>query len=170
MSIRDQILAAKNDSQSETVDVPEWGVKLVIRELNVEDRGKLIMSDFEQVETANGWELKPKFDAIAAARVVVCAAYDEDGTRVFEDGDADQLARRAFSVVDRLATVARRLSNLGNDPRASLIAIQNEIQNGADLNRVGYLIAEALDPTSDAAGKAPAAGSSPTPPAETPTP
>lgn len=133
MSLRDKILNTDGDFQSETIDVPEWGVKLVMRELSVADRGKVTFDSFEQVEVAGGWVLKPKFDAIAAAHIVVLSAYDEDGSLVFVDDDADTLAKRAFSVVHRLAQITRRLSGL-------------------------------LDEDGEDEGKAPAEGSSATPP------
>lgn len=115
MSIRDKILANDSDFKSEIVDVPEWGVKLTMRELSVADRGRLTLADFEQVEVSGGWVLKPKYDALASARVVVLSAYDEDGSLVFTNEDAETLAKRAFSVVHRLAEVTRRLSGLTNE-------------------------------------------------------
>lgn len=167
MSIRDQILNASDDFKSEVVDVPEWGVKLVMRELNVNDRGRLTLSDFEQVEVAGGWALKPKYDPIAAARVVVLSAYDEDGTRVFTDEDATALGARAFTVVDRLADVTRRLSGLGTDPRLVLSQVRDLIDSGADLETIRNVADEALD--GETLGKERGNASSPTQSGETST-
>lgn len=118
MSIRDQIMAAE-DFKSEVVLVPEWGnaetgdLKLVMRELSVNDRGLLLIADSERVEVSGGWDFLPKVDPQAPARIVVLSAYDEAGERVFTDDDVEPLAAKAASVVDRLANVARRLSGMG---------------------------------------------------------
>lgn len=171
MPIRDQILNASGDFNSETVDVPEWGVKLVIRELSVADRGALTLSDLEQVEGPGGsWLLKPKLDPIAAAHLVVKSAYDENGERVFLDDDAEQLAKRSFSVVNRLADIARRLSGFGKDLKAEIGKIVEQINDGADLNAVQYALVQALDEDETGVRKAAGKESSPTPPAETSTP
>jgi hypothetical protein len=111
MSIRDQILAA-DDFKSEPVDVPEWGVKLVMRELSVADRGRLVMNDIERVEVAGGFEFIPRHDPIALARIVVASAHEENGEKTFTDDDAELLAAKAYTVVHRLAQTARRLSGL----------------------------------------------------------
>lgn len=102
-TLRDKVFNTPDDFKSETVDVPEWETKIVVRELSVADRGALVIDDMGR---ENG-------DPIAPARVVIACAYDEDGNKVFtEDGDAERLGARAASVVDRLAAVGRRLSGM----------------------------------------------------------
>lgn len=116
MGLRDQIFATVDDRKSETVAVPEWGdMRLVIRELSVRDRNVYVNDGLERIEVAGGFALAPKMNPLRAIRLVVLSTFDEDGNRVFEDGDVERLGERASAVIDRLFTVAARLSGIGDD-------------------------------------------------------
>lgn len=112
MSIRDQIPV--DDRKSETVVVPEWNdLKLVIRELDSGSRNKYTLSGMERVDVAGGYEFVPVNDPKRQALLVVLSAYEEDGqTKAFDDDDVDFLAERAASAIDRLSSVALKLSGL----------------------------------------------------------
>lgn len=115
---RDQIFAVTDDLNSENVTVPEWGgIELVVRELNMHDRNVYLQSGMERVEVAGGFEFIPVQDPMREARLVILTTFDADGVRVFEDDDLERLGARSSSAVDRLATVATRLSGIG--PKAA---------------------------------------------------
>jgi hypothetical protein len=113
MSLADDILSLPDDRKEETVNVPEWGVTLVVRELSVKERNAYVNSGLEQQEVAGGVILVSKQDPLLSTRLVVAATYDENGNKVFHEGQVAALADRSASAVDRLYNVAARLSGLG---------------------------------------------------------
>lgn len=115
MSIKDQIPA--DDRKSEVVPVPEWNdLKVVIKELDSGSRNQYMLAGMERVEVAGGYDFLPVNNPKRQALLVVLSAFEEDGTtRAFADDDVDYLAARSAGAIDRLAKVARRLSNLNGD-------------------------------------------------------
>lgn len=105
MITRDQIRAA-NDAQTEVVEVPEWGGPVAVRSLTAKERdeleARLLAADGKSVGSLSGLR------AFLVARTVV----DADGKRLFEDADEAMLNEKNAMVVDRLATVAFRLSGM----------------------------------------------------------
>ncbi len=106
MLTRDQILQA-NDLPRERVDVPEWGGVVYVRTMTAQER-----DDFEQ--STLGEDGRPSMGNIRA-RLAVCTVVDEDGNRLFEDGDAEALGRKSASAVNRIFEVAQRLNRLRAD-------------------------------------------------------
>ena len=113
MSLAEDILSLPDDRKEEKVNVPEWGVTLVVRELSVKERNAYVNSGLEQQEVANGVIFVSKQDPLLSTRLVVAATYDENGNKVFHEGHVASLADRSASAVDRLYNVAARLSGLG---------------------------------------------------------
>ena len=101
----------------EDVYVPEWDVWVRISELTGEEldnwrQGMLRPNRRDR----NNMELDPRKLKGQTARLVCLSARDpEDGQRIFADMDAPMLLRKGAGAVERLATVARRLSRLVND-------------------------------------------------------
>jgi len=110
MSIRDTILAA-NDVPEETVDVPEWDVKLLIRGLAAGEA----VDFYERVMVTKNGEQTVNRKVWGPELLIACSFDPETLKPVFEAADRDALSRKSSAVVIRLAGVAARLSGLGGD-------------------------------------------------------
>lgn len=104
----------------ETVDVPEWGGKVILRGLTASER-----DDYEQamVETAPDGSVRPKrkLDNVRASLVVRCIV-NEQGEREFTDADAELLGEKDAAVIDELWDVCRRLCGMTTEDEAKLAA------------------------------------------------
>ena len=101
MSLRDTILNA-DDLVRETVDVPEWGVKVGIRSLTARERGVMV----DQVK-----DRKHMY-----ADMLIAVAFDPDtGEQLFTKADRDALSEKNGQVMDRLATKTIELSGVDID-------------------------------------------------------
>lgn len=124
---RDEILATK--IPQETVDVPEWDGKVILRGLTAKER-----DDYEQamVETSPDGQVraKRKLENVRASLVVRCIV-DESGEREFSDGDADALGEKNAAVVDKLWDVARRLCGMSTEDEEKLAEGFEQAQDGS---------------------------------------
>lgn len=104
---RDAILTAQ-DIKNEWVDVPEWGGGLFVFGMTAQERDEVeasMMVGKGEDRTLNMKDLR--------ARMVMLCAKDEEGTRIFTDEkDVDLISKKAASAVDRVFTVAQRLSGM----------------------------------------------------------
>lgn len=106
---REQILGAK-DLLVEVVDVPEWGegAQVRVRGLTARER-----DDYEAGMLTFRGKKDPDVNMRdARARMIVMAVCDENGNRMFTDQDLNALAKRSAIPMDRLYTVAVRLSGI----------------------------------------------------------
>jgi hypothetical protein len=94
------ILAA-HDLETEEVAVPEWGGTVLVRAMSARDRDAL--------EVAIGGTGAANLDNVRA-RIVAASVVDEDGKRLFDPGDVVALGEKSAAAVDRVFTVAARLS------------------------------------------------------------
>lgn len=111
MSLRDQILSA-SDIAEESVDVPEWGVKLQVRGLTGMERATFIRDcagKDGRIDPIRGY---PEL-------VIMTARDPETGDAVFTNADRDVLMTKAGSALDRVADVALRLAGLTNEAAAT---------------------------------------------------
>lgn len=101
MGIKDKIIAA-NDLKTKTVDVPEWGVKVVIRTMTGAEK-----SNFEVSTIAEDGKVDRKdFRAKMLSQCLV----DEEGKRIFADEDLDILGTKSAAVIERLWGIASKLN------------------------------------------------------------
>jgi hypothetical protein len=103
---RDAILAA-SDQVIEAVDVPEWGGVIHVRSLTGAQRDQFEATIVER----NGKDLRTNVRNLRA-RLVVLAACDEHGMPIFKPDDAGALGAKSAAALDRLFSVAQRLSGL----------------------------------------------------------
>lgn len=102
MSIRDQILAAQ-DIPSESVDVPEWGVKVEVRGMTGAERTRIMDKAVGQTGDVNLQFVYPE--------IVIATSFDpESGEQIFSPSDRDALLAKSANALDRLASVGMRLS------------------------------------------------------------
>ena len=102
MSIRDLILAAQ-DIPSESVDVPEWGVKVEVRGMTGAERTRIMDKAVGQTGDVNLQCVYPE--------IVIATSFDpESGEQIFSPNDRDALLAKSANALDRLASVGMRLS------------------------------------------------------------
>ena len=101
--LRNAVLNAV-DIQTETVDVPEWEVKLELRGMTGVERSAF-------TERTRSGDLSNEG---VMAELLISSAYDpESGERVFEPADRDILVTKNARVLDRLFRIAAMLSGIG---------------------------------------------------------
>ncbi len=112
MNLREKILNA-NDIQEEIVEVPEWGVKVLVRGLTGEARAKIL---------SGATDLSGKIDYKKMyASLLIYSVFDPDTKEpVFEETDRDALLKKSATAIDRIVNVAMKLSGLGKEAEAQL--------------------------------------------------
>lgn len=103
---REAILSLQ-DLPTERVFVPEWQGEVIVRGLTGAERDAFEQSIVEQ----KGKKTRMKLQNIRA-RLVVLTVVDEQGNRVFSDGDAEWLGKKSAVALNRIFEVAQRLSGL----------------------------------------------------------
>jgi hypothetical protein len=111
LSLRDRILAAE-DIESELVYVRQWDAKLEVRGLTGDERANLLeMSMNPKTERIDAKVLYPA--------VIVAATYDPaTGIKVFTPADMPAIGGKAGGALEQVASVALRLSGLGDNALA----------------------------------------------------
>lgn len=100
----------------ELVHVPEWGLSVWVYELTGEELDNWRQGLLRSSRRSRGdMEVDPKKLRGQTARLVCAAVRDENGQRIFADLDAPSLLKKGSGAVERLATVARRLSRVVAD-------------------------------------------------------
>lgn len=110
---RSAILAAV-DSETEAVDVPEWGDKVYVRSLTGKELDDYTNGLRKQV--GNQTVMQPN----QHAKLLVRALVDENGVRLFTDRDVEELGKKNAKVLDRLWDVAARLSGLTDEEQEAI--------------------------------------------------
>jgi hypothetical protein len=105
---RDWILK-KEDLEKELVEVPEWGGSVWIRCMTASERDAWEASVVTM--DAKGKQQKPDLRNLRAKLVVRCAC-DEAGERLFQDADVEAVGEKSAAAIDRLYSVAARLSKI----------------------------------------------------------
>lgn len=107
---------AIDDVASEVVRVPEWKDRqgrvpsVLVYSLDGAQRDK-----YQSSLTYMDKKGRTQFDMVeAGARLLVLACRKQDGSQLFTRFEIDRLQKKNSAALDRLATVARRLSRLDN--------------------------------------------------------
>lgn len=114
---RDQILAAQ-DLEKELVAVPEWGGHVYVRALTGTERDAFEESLVDMKTVRKGRKQETvRQTRLANIRARLCALTmcDEDGKRLFTDGDVEELGKKSASALNRVFEVAQRLSGLTDE-------------------------------------------------------
>jgi len=98
---KDQILQAE-DIKTEEVDVPEWGGKVLVKTLSGKERDQLEASVITKPGERNLDNLR--------AKIVALSVVDPTGKRLFTFVDAMGLGNKSARALDRVFSVAQRLS------------------------------------------------------------
>lgn len=113
---RDQILAAK-DSRTDTVQVPEWGGEVIVRNLSGTERDEFEASIMQQNKKGT---LVMRL-ANARSKLVVAAAVDENGDQLFRDEDVHALGAKSAKALQRVYDAAAELSGLKDEDLEELV-------------------------------------------------
>lgn len=119
----DQILGL-NDATKELVPVPEWGCAVWVRGLSGTER-----DSYEQSLLIGRGRKRDLNWLNARAKLLVRAIIDEDGNRIFTDSQAAELGTKNSAALDRLFTVARRLSGLAEEDIEELVEDLDKTQS-----------------------------------------
>ena len=103
MLSRDDILKAK-DLATETVEVPEWGGSVIVQAMSGKDR-----DSFEIAVYQNG----ERDLSNVRARICSMSIVGEDGEKLFTPEDIALLGEKNGLALDKIFTVAKRLSGIG---------------------------------------------------------
>lgn len=107
-SLRDKIFAAQ-DIPTEVVNIPEWGVDVLVRGMSAGDRITLMQNAFDQATQQVNM-------SIVYPDVVVSCTYDPDSNEpIFTNEDKSAILAKSSAAVERLANVGLRLSGIGKD-------------------------------------------------------
>jgi len=106
---REHILAQK-ELRTEQVSVPEWGGDVTVRELMASE-ADLFESQLALLrETSQNGSARTGNTSAFRAKIVSLACVDDTGARLFKDSDVEELGKLSRAALDRVATVAMRLS------------------------------------------------------------
>jgi hypothetical protein len=130
---RQEILES-DDLTTEEVDVPEWGGTVIVRALAGVERDAYESEIFTAPKVQG---MAPEFNlqnlrAKLASRTMV----DEDGKRLFSDKDVVALGLKSAAALDRVFSVAQRLSRLTNQDIKELtdqLVKDQSADSGSDL-------------------------------------
>jgi hypothetical protein len=114
MLTRDQILDA-DDLPAEEVHVPEWGGTVLVRGMTGAERDRFEMRMYLDRDKLD--------ESPVRARVVAWCCLDEAGQALFSQKDVERLARKSGAALDRIFSVAQRLSRV--DEKAAKAAEEN---------------------------------------------
>jgi len=105
--LSEQIFAA-DDIQSENVNVDVWSVTVQVRSMTARARARMVGS----AQNENG---KFNLEEVLPDLVIECTFDPESGEKVFNPNDRDALMAKSAAAVEQIATVAMRLSGMGEE-------------------------------------------------------
>jgi L-ascorbate metabolism protein UlaG (beta-lactamase superfamily) len=108
---KDQIFKA-DDIKSEVVPVEEWGGEVIVQGLTGHQRDEWEKSMTVTTPGKGGRTRRDVDMTDFRARLAVLCVVDEQGQRLFHDGDIHQLAGKSGAALDTVYTVAARLSGI----------------------------------------------------------
>ena len=112
MTLTKQSILQAKDMRIERVHVPEWGGEVCLKSITAAERGQI------EAAAARFRESRGKDETFARTftlKIVSMALCDENGNRLFDDGDFAELAKKNAAVIAKLAETAQRLSGFGKE-------------------------------------------------------
>ena len=106
-SLREQILAS-DDTQSETVEVPQWGVSVEVRGMS----GKARATYLANYTDDNG---RVQWEALYPTLLIQSVFDPDTGEKVFQDADAEAINMKSGEALETVAQVALRLSGMDRE-------------------------------------------------------
>jgi|TARA_R110000824_G_scaffold200835_1_gene384852 hypothetical protein len=103
---KDAILKA-DDLKTETVEVPEWGGSVILRELKGSERDHFEEGSLDKKRNVTMANMR--------ARLVALSAIDDKGKRLFNANDVNALGNKSATALNKCFAVACRLSGITDD-------------------------------------------------------
>jgi len=111
MITKDRILAT-NDLATTTVEVPEWGCSVTIREMTGAQRDSwdsMLASKYDQ-KTKRMMSTKN-----LRAKMVQLSVIDESGSLMFSDKEVDALSEKSANALTRIFEAAQHLNHMTDE-------------------------------------------------------
>lgn len=105
MSLRDRILSV-DDTQREVLTIEEWGVEVEVRGMSGAARAAISQDAADNNGAVNFRKMMPEI-------VVGCVFDPATGEQVFGDEDRESVMSKSGTALDKIVTVAMRLSGFG---------------------------------------------------------
>lgn len=109
MSLRDKILAITNDTPSELVTVPEWGLDVLVKGFSLGAKDDFLTSVYDP-ETK-----KSDIKAFTVGVLIGCAYDPETEERLFTEADIPVLKQKSAAAIQHIVDVGSRISGLTDD-------------------------------------------------------
>lgn len=102
-----EAILSKDDLPRKEVEVPEWGGSVYVRGMTGKERDivETLFMEAQKKDTLQG----------IRAQLVCMVTTDENGVRIFQDEDSEELAQKSGKALDRLFSVAMQLSGMSPD-------------------------------------------------------
>jgi hypothetical protein len=107
---REQILEVQ-DIQTEPVECPEWGGKVLVQGLTSSDRDAF---EGDLIQQKKGKDFDVNLRNLRAKLVARCVV-NEKGERLFTDKDAALLGKKSAVAMDRVFSKAQKLSGISTE-------------------------------------------------------
>ena len=118
-NLREHILNVP-DLEEEQVEVPGWGVTILVRALTGAERARFIKQVQAKTEPGqSARDVRIDWGRWWADIVILSARDPEDGALIFEPTDRDALLTKSGKNLEVVADVARRLSGFEDDATAT---------------------------------------------------
>lgn len=95
------------DLKTETINVPEWGGDITLKELSALDRERFYEANVKPDGGTDTFNYR--------AKLLVRMIVDYGGNRVFDDSDAEALGAKSVDVLTRLFDAASALNGVTED-------------------------------------------------------
>jgi len=128
-------LFAYDDTKIEKVECPEWGdlgKEIYVRTMSSKSRDTYEMGIVEagkQAKEARENGTLFEFTYNMRAEMAVGSICDKDGNLLFETSDAKELGKKSAGVLDRIFTVAKRLSHFSEE---DVEEMEKSLESGAN--------------------------------------
>lgn len=117
---RETILKA-SDIETEDVEVPEWGGTVRVTGLTGTEKGNYEAT----LMTTKGIDIQMNLKN-ATVKLVALSIVDEEGKRIFTAADIETLGSKSSKALNKVYTVASRLSGLSKEDMKELTENLNE--------------------------------------------
>ena len=122
MSLRDRIIAV-DDLQREIVKIDQWGVEVEVRGMSGAARAAIVQDAADNNGNVNFAKMMPE--------VVIGCVFDPlAGEQVFDSEDKESIMSKNGAALEKINTVAMRLSGFGADAIDAAGKDSSSTQNG----------------------------------------
>lgn len=118
---------SKDDTQTDYVNVPEWGYRLKVRGLMGDERDRYETSFVTFVGNQRVMNMNN-----ARARLVALGVIDEDGKRVFTTAQAVELGKKSAVALERVFSRIQELSGMTDEDIKKMVTVLGNGQTGGD--------------------------------------